>query len=239
MNLLHKAYKMGNAPSKTDIKPDQPPEDGFGKMGFPINRKIPLKGPFSIEGKKTSDGTYVFNIYRLDKSGTYTIVFSFETKIPLSNDYEILYDGTFFKFVFETDPSNNEVLYSIEYAFLFSETFEDKPDLWNRLKLMPVILHTGVQIFHLRGKYWYHLVSVSSKLHEFYIVESSDEERSRGFESTFKSGDIVVNKIIVESSNPPFIMNDEEGNFIIVSMDEGFVPIPIPIDTLLRQRFFQ
>jgi hypothetical protein len=85
---------MGNTSSKSDIKPVQPSDDGLSEMDFPINRKLPLKGPFFIEGKKKSDGTYMFNIYRLDKSGTYTIVFSFETKIPLSNDYEILYDGS-------------------------------------------------------------------------------------------------------------------------------------------------
>ena len=48
-----------------------------------------------------------------------------------------------------------------------------------------------------------------------------------GFNSTFKIGDTIVNRIIVDSSNVPFVMNDKDGNPIIASADEGFVPIPI------------
>jgi hypothetical protein len=65
-------------------------------------------------------------------------------------------------------------------------------------------------------------------------VKLSDEKKPHGFESTFENGDTVIDEIIVKSSNFPKVMNNENGDLVIVSNDEGFVPIPIclPMDVL-------
>lgn len=201
-------------------------------LEFPLNKRLFLKGPFFIKGKMLTNGTYEFKLFRLDKYGIYTVVFSFQTETYLSLDYKILCDGTFFKFVFETDPLNTEIIYSIEYAFLFSESFGSETDLWNSLKLMPAIAHIDRQIFYIDRNYWYHLISVGANLYELYLVEAYREKH--GFNSTFQIGDTVITKIIVDSSNVPYVMNDEEGNPIIASADKDFVPIPIqlPIDDI-------
>jgi hypothetical protein len=93
---------------------------------------------------------------------------------------------------------------------------------------MPFLLPLNRKMFHLHEKYWYYLIPVDATHYEFYIVESSNEIRC-GLESTFKSGDVVIQKINVESSNFPFIMNDEQGNPVIASVDEGFEPIQIQL----------
>jgi len=202
-------------------------EKEMNNVEFPLNKRLILKGPFFIEGKMLTNGTYEYKLFRLDKYGIYIVVFSFQTETYLNLVYKIVCDGTFFKFVFETDPLNTEVIYSIEYAFLLSESFESETDLWNYLKLMPAIAHIDRQIFHIDRNYWYHLISVGANLYEIYLVEGDREKY--GFNSTFQIGDTVITKIIVDSSNVPYVMNDEEGNPIITSEDEGFVPIPIPI----------
>lgn len=220
---------MGNALSKTDIKPDQPPEDGFGEMGFPINKKFPLRGPFFIETTEPINGIHKFQLYRIDKDGIYTKIFSFETCDYLNNAYHFFYDGAFVKFVFETESLNTEFIHSIDYSVLFSKTIQSEMDLWNFLISMPYIVHIDRQIFHLTGNYWYHHISVGPNLYEFYIVESSDKTHVNGFECKLKSGDTIIQKINVESSSIPFVRNDEEGNLVIASADEDnrFVSIPI------------
>jgi hypothetical protein len=110
---------------------------------------------------------------------------------------------------------------------------------------MPAIIHIDRQIFHIYRNYWYHLISVRANVYEFYIVEAHREKH--GFDSIFKIEDTIVNRIIVDSLNVPFVMNDKDGNPIIASADEGFVPISIDLPNkdeltlteFLRQQSYQ
>lgn len=218
---------MGNNTSSLNL---QPSKEGMCERGFPPNKKHPLRGPFFIETTEPINGIHNFQLYRIGKDGIYTAIFSFQTHDYLKNVYNFFYDGKFFKFVFETDSLNTEVIHSIEYSILFSEPVQSETELWNSLSSMSSLVHKDRQIFHLTGNYWYYQISVCANLYEFYIVESSDETRC-GFDSTFKSGDtvFVISKIDVKSSNVPFVMNDYNGNFVIASGDQGFVPIPIDL----------
>lgn len=229
--------KMGNTPSTTtttkkDCRPDQHSEQGMRVMGFPLDQKIHLGGSFFIEGR-LNNGIYEFQIYHNDNSGFWTEFFTFETCHPLRNEFKVVYDGPFVKIVFETDSFEKGLKHVLEYLFDFSASFHSEKEFSGSLKSMPFLLPSNRKMFFLHGKYWYYLIPVDATHYEFYIVESSDVSQ-RGFESSFKSGDIVIHKINVESSNFPFVMKDEEGNPVIASADEGFVPIPIclPSDEL-------
>jgi len=224
---------MGNNQStQKDYKPEQHPEQGMREIGFPLGQKIPLGGRFFIEGELI-DGIYGFRIYHLDKNRIMTQFFTFETTHPLRNEFKVVYDGPIVKFVFETDSFEKGLKHVLEYSFDFSASFQSERDFSGPLGSMPFLLHPDRKITYLSGKYWYYLISVDATHYEFYIVESSETQRS-GFESTFKIGDVVIQKINVESSNFPYVMNDEQGNFVIASADEGFEPIPIrlPSDDL-------
>ena len=216
---------MGNNTSSLNL---QPSKEGMCERGFPPNKKFLLRGPFFIGTTEPINGIHKFQLYRIDKDGIYTTIFSFQTHDYLKKIYNFIYDGVFFNFVFETDSLNTEVIHSIDYCILFSEPVQSETDLWDSLSSMPSLVHKDRQIFHLTENYWYHQISVGANLYDFYIVESSDETQC-GFDSTFKSGDTVIAKIDVKSSNVPFVMNDYKGNFVIASADEGFVPIPIDL----------
>jgi hypothetical protein len=220
---------MGNKLSKTDYKPVQHSDQGMREIGFHLDQKNPLGGPFFIEGNLTNE-IYGFIIYHLSNIGILTEFFLFETFHPLRNKFNVMYDGSIVKFVFEIDSVEKELEHICEYSFDFSKSLQSQNDFSCSLLSMPFLLHPDRKIIHLRGKYWYYVISVNATYHEFYIVESSDTPQS-GFESTFMSGDTVIAKINVESSNFPFVRNNEEGNLVIASADEGFVPIPIILPT--------
>lgn len=225
---------MGNTPSlPNDHKPDQHLYQGMLEIGFPLGQKIPLGGPFFIEGQEPENGIYEFRIYHLDVKGNFTFFFSFETAHPLRNEFKLDYDGSIVKFFFETDSFEKGLKHVIEYSFDFSKSFQLEKNFSGPLLSMPFLLPSNRKITYLNEKYRYYLIPVDATHYEFYIVASSNEIRC-GFESTFKSGDIVIQKINAESSNFPYVMNDEKGNLVIVSADEGFVPIPIylPSDVL-------
>lgn len=202
------------------------------EIGFPLGQKIPLGGPFFIEGG-LNNGIYWFRIYDLDKTGIFTEFFEFETCHPLRNEFKVMYDGSIVKFVFQTDSFEKGLKHVFEYAFYFSKSFHSEKEFSDPLKSMRFLLPLNRKMFHLHGKHWYYLLVVDATHYEIYIVESSDESQ-RGFESSFKTGDTVIQKIKVESQNFPFIMNDEQGNPVIASVDEGFEPIQIqlPSDVL-------
>jgi hypothetical protein len=219
---------MGNTKSlPNDHKPDQPLYQGMREIGFPLGQKIPLGGSFFIEGE-LNNGIYGFRIYHLDKHGIWTEFFAFETCHPLRNEFKVMYDGSIVKFVFQTDSFEKGLKHVLEYSFDFSKSFQSEKNFSGPLLSMPFLLPLNRKMFHLHEKYWYYLIPVDATHYEFYIVESSNEIRC-GLESTFKSGDVVIQKINVESSNFPFIMNDEQGNPVIASVDEGFEPIQIQL----------
>jgi len=222
---------MGNTPSTT-TKKDCRPEQVMREMGFHLGKKIPLGGSFFIEGK-LNNGIYEFRLYHLYKSSFCTEFFTFETFHPLRSEFKVVYDRSIVRFVFETDAFEKGLKHVLEYSFDFSKSFQSEKDFSGFLQSIPLLLHPDRKIIQLYKKYWYYMISVDATHYQFYIVESSNESQ-RGFESTFKSGDMVVNKIIVESSNPPFIMNDSKGNIVIASADEGFesIPIRLPSDDL-------
>jgi hypothetical protein len=223
---------MGNTPSKTesktDHKPEQHPDQGMREISLvEFDEKYSLGGPFFIEGQKPKNGIYGFRLYHLDNTKFWTEFFTFETFHPLKNDFKVVYDGSIVNFVFQTDSFEKGLKHVFEYSFNFSKLFHSEKEFSNPLKSTPFLLPLNRKMFHLHGKHWYYLISVSATRYEFYIVESSDVSQC-GFESTtFKSGDTVIQKINVKSSNFPFVMNDEQGNQVIASVDEGFEPIPI------------
>lgn len=235
---------MGNTTSSNEgYKPVQHPETGMREIGFPLGQKIPLGGPFFIEGG-LNNGIYGFYLYHLDSFGMMTNIFSFETFHPLKNKFKVVYKGSLVKFVFETDSFEKGLKHILEFAFDFSKSFHSEKDSNQPLKSNPYPLPPDGKIIHLEGKYSYYVISIGNS-YEFFIVESPDET-SRGFESVFNEGDVVIQKINVESKNFPFVMNDEEEKLIIASADEGFVPIPIrlPSDDIsladfLSQETFQ
>jgi len=217
---------MGNTLSKgKDYNPKQHPDEGMREIGFPLGQKIHLGGEFFIEGG-LNNGIYGFRIYELDETGIFTEFFAFETAHALMNEFKVVYDGSIINFIFETDSFEKGLKHVFEYAFDFSKSFHSKNEFSDPLKSMRFLLPLNRKMFHLHGKHWYYLLVVDATHYEIYIVESSDESQ-RGFESSFKTGDVVIEKINVESSNFPYVMNDEKGNLVIVSADEGFVPIPI------------
>jgi hypothetical protein len=220
---------MGNILSTKDYKPEQHSDQGMCEIGFRINQKIPLGGPFFIEGKLTN-GIYEFRIYHIDNSGFWTEFFTFETCHPLRREFNVAYDGSIVKFVFETDTFEKELKHFREYSFDFSKSFQNETEFSGSLKSMPFLLHPDRKIIHLRGRYGYYMLVIDANHYEIYIVESSDEMPC-GSKSTFKSGDTVIAKINVESSNFPFVRNYEERNLVFTSADEGFVPIPIMLPT--------
>jgi hypothetical protein len=226
--IFAKTIKMGNAPSKkNDIKADQLSETGMRNLGFVLGQKIPLGGPFFIEAQQpTNDGIYGFNLYHLDSSGMMTHIFSFETFHPLKDTFKVVYNGSIVKFVFEIDSFEKGLEHILEFGFDFSKSFHSEKDSDQPLKSIPFLLPPDGKMTHLKGKYWYYILLDDEIHREFFIVKSSDKT-SYGFESVFKEGDVVIKKINVESKNFPFVMNDEEGNLIIASADEEFVPIPI------------
>ena len=220
---------MGNTQSsKKDHEPEQHPEKGMREIGFPLGQKIPLGGQFFIEGHEPKHGIYGFQIYHLDENGNFTFFFSFETAHPLRKEFNLDYDGPFLKFVFSTDSFEKGLKHDIEYLFDFSKSFQSEKNFSGPLLSMPFLLPSDRKITYLNEKYRYYLIPVDATHYEFYIVESSNEIRC-GFESTFKSGDVVIQKMNVKSWNFPYVMNDEKGNLVIVSADEGFVPIPIQL----------
>jgi hypothetical protein len=224
---------MGNIQSKSkDHKPEQHPDQGMREIGFPLGQKIPLGGPFFIEGK-LNNGIYEFRIYHLDQKGTMTEIFSFETAHPLRNEFKVVYDGSIVKFVFQTDSFEKGLKHVLEYSFDFSASFHSEKEFSGSLKSMPFLLHPDRKITNLNKNYWYYWITVDATHYELYIVESSDKSQL-GFESTFKRGDTVIQKINVKSSNFPFVMNNEQGNLVIASPDEGFeqIPIRLPSDDL-------
>lgn len=223
---------MGNTQSN-DYKPEQHPEQGMREIGFPLGQKNPLGGRFFIEGE-LNNGIYGFRIYHLDKNGICIEFFTFETAHPLRNEFKVVYNGPIVKFVFETDSFEKGLKHVLEYSFDFSASFQSERDFSGPLLSMPFLLHPDRKITILNGKYWYYLILVDATHYEFYIVKSSSETQRSGFESTFKTGDVVIQKINVESSNFPYVMNDEQGNLVIASADEGFerIPIRLPSDDL-------
>lgn len=216
---------MGTTQSKTDHKPEQHPEQGMREIGLEFDKKYPLGGPFFIEGRKPEDGIYGFRIYHFDILGFRIEFFTFETFHPLRNKFKVVYDGSIVEFIFETDSFEKGLKHVIKYSFDFSKSFHSEKGTYQTLKSLPFLLPPYMNMTYLKGKYWYYMIS-SGKCVEFYIVESSDET-PRGFETTFKSRDRVVQKFNVESTNIPFVMNDENGNLFIASAEEGFVPISI------------
>ena len=247
MKILRNTIKMGNASStRNDINADQLSETGMRNLGFVVGRKIPLGGPFFIEAQQqTHDGIYGFNLYHLDSSCLMTHIFSFETFHPLRDSFKVVYNGSIVKFGFETDSFEKGLKHVLEFAFDFSKSFHYEKDSNQPLKSIPYLLRTDGKMTHLEGKFWYYILLDDEIHREFFIVESPDETQ-RGFESVFKEGDVVIQKINVESKKFPFVMKDEEGNLIIASEDEGFVPIPIRLPSddisltdLLSQENFQ
>jgi len=102
----------------------------------------------------------------------------------------------------------------------------------NEFYPIQIILECDIkEITHLVGKYWY-LVKFVNWSYVFYILELSDETTAREFKSITKSRDTVVNEIFVKSSNVPYVLSDENGNFFIACADEEFVQIPIQLQTL-------
>lgn len=217
---------MGNTPSKTDHKPEQQPEQGMREIGLEFDKKYPLGGPFFIEGQEPKHGIYWFQIYHVDILRFHTKFFTFETFHPLRDKFNVVYDGSIVKFIFETDSFEKGLKHVLEFEIDFSKSFRSEKDFSDPLKSIPFILPLNRKMFHLHGKFWYYLIPVSATRYEFYIVESSDESQ-RGFESTFKSGDTVIQKINVESSNFPCVMNDKHGNLVISCMDKEIELIPI------------
>jgi len=225
---------MGNNQStQKDYKPEQHVHQGMKELGFPLGQKIPLGGQFFIEGKELEDGIYGFIIYHLDGNRNLINFFSFETAHLLRNEFKIGYDGPIVKFVFETDSFEKGLKCVLKYSFDFSASFQSERDFSGPLLSMPFLLHPDRKITNLSGKYWYYWISVDATHYEFYIVKSSETQRS-GFESTFKTGDVIIQKINVKSSYFPCVMNDEQGNLVIASADEGFerIPIRLPSDDL-------
>jgi len=224
---------MGNNQStQKDYKPEQHPDQGMREIGFPLGQKIPLGGPFFIEGE-LNNGIYGFRIYHLDNTRIWTIFFTFETAHQLRNEFNVVYDGPIVKFVCFKDKFEKRLKHVLEYSFDFSASFQSERDFSGSLLSMPFLLHPDRKITNLSGKYGYYLISVDATRYEFYIVESSEMPQC-GFESTFKTGDVVIQKINVESSNFPYVMNDEQGNLVIASADKGFerIPIRLPSDDL-------
>jgi len=228
-NNFSTLLKMGNTQSSTKKDTEnihQPLRD----LGFVSKVKIPLGGPFYIEAQPQKDGgIYEFCIYHHEKKeGIMTDFFSFETAHPLKHEFEVMYDGSIVKFVFKTDSFEKGLEIILEYSFDFSKSFQSEKDFSGSIKSIPFLLPSDRRITNLKGKYRYYVIPVDSTHYQFYIVESSDET-PRGFESTFKTGDTVMTRINVKSSNFPFVMNDIEGNLVIASADEGFVPIRIDL----------
>ena len=223
---------MGNTPSsntpssKKDHEPEQQPEKGMREIGFPLGQKIHLGGPFFIEGG-LNNGIYGFYLYHLDSLGIMTTIFLFETFHQLRDAFKVVYKGSLVKFVFETDSFEKGLKHVLEFAFDFSKSFHSEKDSNQPLKSIPYPLPPDGKIIHLEGKYSYFVISIGNS-YEFMIVESPNETE-RGFESVFKEGDVVIQIMNVKSSNFPYVMNDEKGNLVIVSADEGFVPIPIQL----------
>lgn len=220
---------MGNTPSITDYIPDQHSEKGMRKIGK-FDEKIPLKGPFFIKGQKPKSGIYEFQLYHLVNTNFSTEFFAFETDYPLRNEFNVVYDGSIVKFVFETVSIKKGRKPILEYSFDFSASFHSEEDSHQPLKSIPHRLPKDKTIFFLKEKYWYYLISIGT-YHEFMIVESPT---NCGFESVFKEGDVVIKKIIVISKQLPFVRDNGEGNYFIVSMDAGFEPFQIllPSDVL-------
>jgi len=217
---------MGNTQSSTNRNDTKYLQQALCELGVVSKVKIPLGGPFYIEAQPPNNGIYEFRIFHLDQEGTMTLFFSFETTHPLRHEFKVVYERSIVKFVFETDSFEKGMKHVLEYSFDFSMSFQSENEFSGSLKSIPILLPSDRKITYLNGKYRYYLIPIDATHYEFYIVESSNEIR-RGFESTIKSGDVVIEKINVESSNFPYVMNDEKGNLVIVSADEGFVPIPI------------
>jgi hypothetical protein len=237
---------MGNTQSKkTDHKPEQHSEKGMREYGLEFNKKYPLGGPFFIEGQNPKNGIYEFRIYHLHKSRFFTEFMTFETCHPLRNEFKVVYDGSIVKFVFETDSFEKGLKHVLEFEFEFSASFQSKKEFSGPLLSMPHLLPPDRKITILDGLFFYYIVSFV-ETHKIYIVKLSDKKKPHGFESTFENGDTVIDEITVESSNFPFVMNDEQGNPVIASVDEGFesIPIRLPSDKLtltqaLGQETFQ
>jgi hypothetical protein len=221
--------KMGNTQSSTIKNDTENIQQALRELGLVSDVKIPIGGPFYIEAQPQKDGIYKFFIYHYEeKEGTMTEFFSFETAHPLMNEFKVMYDGSIVKFVFKTDSFEKGLELILEYSFDFSKSFQSEKDFSGSIKSIPFLLLSDRRITNLKGKHWYYMIHVDPTYYQFYIVESSDET-PRGFESTFKTGDTIMTRINVKSSNFPFVMNDIKGNLVIASKDEGFVPIPIDL----------
>lgn len=214
---------MGNIQSKSkDHIPDQHPDQGIREIDFPLGQKIPLGGPFFIK-EELNNGINRFQLYHGDNTKVWTEFFSFETEHPLRNEFKVVYDGSFVKFVFETDSFEKGLKHVLEYSFDFSKSFHSEEDSHQPLESIPHRLPKDGKIIFLKEKYWYYLIS-NGTYHEFMIVESPT---NYGFESVFKEGDVVIKKIIVISKQLPFVRDNGEGNYFIVSMDDRFEPFQI------------
>ena len=216
---------MGNTQSKkiTDHKPEQHPDKGMCEISLKFDEKYSLGGPFFIKRELNNGINSRFQLYHLDNMEVWIEFFSFETKHQLKNVFKVEYNGSFVKFVFETDSFEKGLKHVLEYLFDFSKSFHSEEDSHQPLKSIPHRLPKDGKIIFLKEKYWYYLIS-NGTYHEFMIVESPT---NYGFESVFKEGDVVIKKIIVISKKLPFVRDNGEGNYFIVSMDDGFEPFEI------------
>lgn len=190
---------------------------------------------YIVKHTVNEDDIYNFDIYHFDNGGLMTLIHSFQTFHPLNDSSSsVTYDGSTVIFTFEIKsvPEKEDVSQQIQFALDFSKSFSSEHDSDNQLKSHPSLLHLDIPITFISEKYWYYWIEVDTRIYELYLVEAHREKH--GFNSTFKRGDTIVNRIIVDSSNVPFVMNDKDGNPIIACADEGFVPIPImlPSDVL-------
>jgi hypothetical protein len=222
---------MGTTPSKLNIdyNPVQHPEQGMREIGIPeygipLNKKIPVGGQFFIEAQRPNkNGIHTFYLHHNDLLENMTLFFKFETSHELRNEFKVVHDGSFVNFVFETDSFEKGLKHVLEYSFDFSKSFHSEEDSHQPLESIPHRLPKDGKIIFLKEKYWYYLISIGT-YHEFMIVESPT---NCGFESVFKKGDVVIKKIIVISKQLPFVRDNGEGNYFIVSMDAGFEPFQI------------
>lgn len=219
------AIKMGIKQSKFDHKPEQYPDQGMREMGFCLG-KIHLGGPFFIKAQENQEqGIYTYFLYHHDGK-VYTEFFSFENTHLSTSIFKIEYDGSIVKFIFQTDSFEKDQKFIIEYSFDFSKSFDCEKDFVGSLKSMPFEIPCDRKIIHLSGSFYYYIIRVWSNYYNFYIVESMSED-NRGFQSTFKNSDTIISKINIETSSIPFVKETENGGLIIMSDDEGFVPIQI------------
>lgn len=184
---------------------------------------------YLLKHKINRDEIYEFDLYHSDKSGLITLIHSFQTFHPLNDSSSsVEYDESTVIFTFEIKsvPGKEDISQEIKFLLDFSKSFSSELDSDNQLKSQPFLLPSNRKIMYLNGEYSHYLIQVDANHYEFYIVESFDET-PRGFESTFKRGDTVIKKINVESSNVPFVIEDENGNLKITSADKRFIPIEI------------